>query len=159
MAVRGINTLWKQDINVLVVMIIFWQVNIMIWQVNIKIWQVDIIIWQVDINIWQVMAEICHHRTRVLKHKKDFVIKQFSKVDIKQNISTVILLIKILVYRWYPRHLQVSCGVYLFTKSVFYMYLITFSCISIIRCIRFFEFTDEKLKMRVQFEDGFIFKK
>ena len=61
MAVRGINTLWKQDINVLVVMIIFWQVDIMIWQVNIKIWQVDIIIWQVDIIIWQVMAEICHH--------------------------------------------------------------------------------------------------
>ena len=61
MAVRGINTLWKQDINLLDVMIIFWQVDIMIWQVNIKIWQVDIIIWQVDIIIWQVMAEICHH--------------------------------------------------------------------------------------------------
>ena len=65
MAVRGIKTLWKQDINLLVVMIIFWQVDIKIWQVNIKIWQVDIIIWQVDIIIWQVMAEICHHKNEI----------------------------------------------------------------------------------------------
>ena len=35
MAVRGINTLWKQDINLLVVMIIFWKVDIMIWEVDI----------------------------------------------------------------------------------------------------------------------------
>ena len=64
----GIKTLCKQDINLLVLIIIFWQVDIMIWQVNIKIWQVDII-------IWQVMAEIWHHtvslilRTRIIWRK------------------------------------------------------------------------------------------
>ena len=41
--------------------------------------------------------------TRVLNHNKYVEIKQFSKVDIKQNnISTVILLIKFLVYQWNP---------------------------------------------------------
>ena len=38
--------------------------------------------------------------TQVLNHNKYVEIKQFSKVDIKQNnISTVILLIKFLVYQ------------------------------------------------------------
>ena len=41
-------------------------------------------------------------------------IKQFSKVDIKQNhISTVISSIKFLVYQGDPRHLQRSCVVYI----------------------------------------------
>ena len=38
--------------------------------------------------------------TRVLNHDKYVEIKQFSKVDIKQNnVSTVILLIKFLIYQ------------------------------------------------------------
>ena len=74
--------------------------------------------------------------TRILNHKKYVAIKQFSKVDIKQNnISTVILIIKFLVYLWDPRHLQGSRVVYIM-KFVFYQYLITFLCVSIIR-IRF----------------------
>ena len=52
--------------------------------------------------------------TRVLNHNKYVEIKQFSKVDIKENnISTVILLIKFLVYQWDPRHLQGSRVVYI----------------------------------------------
>ena len=59
----------------------------------------------------------------VRKHDKcDDEIKQFSKVETNQNISTVILLIKFLVYQWDPRHLQ---G----TRVVLYM------CISIIRIL------------------------
>ena len=51
--------------------------------------------------------------TRVLKHSKYVKMKQFSKVDIKQNnVSSFILLIKCLVYQWDPRHLQ---GIALFT--------------------------------------------
>ena len=54
-------------------------------------------------------------------------IKQFSKVDIKQNnVSTVILLKKFLVYQWDPCHLQGSRIVYIcvyVTKSVFYLNL------------------------------------
>ena len=42
---------------------------------------------------------------RALNHNKYVEIKQFSKVDIKK-ISTVILLIKFLVFQWDPRHLQ-----------------------------------------------------
>ena len=61
-------------------------------------------------------------------------IKQYSKVDIKQNnISTVILLIKCLVYQWDPRHLQGSRIVYIMK---FVLYLIsnhTFLFVSIIR--------------------------
>ena len=45
---------------------------------------------------------------RVLNHNKYVEIKQFSKEDIKQYISTVILLIKFLVYQLDPRHLQGS---------------------------------------------------
>ena len=62
-------------------------------------------------------------------------IKQFSKVDIKQNnISTVILLNKFLVYQWDPRHLQGSRVVYIFVYIMkFVLYLITnhmFVCIN-----------------------------
>ena len=53
--------------------------------------------------------------TWVLKHNNYVEIKQFSKVDIKQtNVSTVILLIKFLVYRWDPHHMQGSHVVYSF---------------------------------------------
>ena len=53
--------------------------------------------------------------TRVLNHNQYVEIKQFSKVDIKQNnISTVILLISFLVYQCDPRHLQGSRVVYIF---------------------------------------------
>ena len=59
--------------------------------------------------------------TRVLNQNKYVEIKQFSKVDIKQNnISTV----KCLVYQWDPRHLQGSRVVYIFVyimKFVFYL--------------------------------------
>ena len=56
--------------------------------------------------------------TRVLNHNKYVEIKQFSKVDVKQNnISTVILLIKFLVYQWDPRHLQGSQAKCYFTTS------------------------------------------
>ena len=75
--------------------------------------------------------------TRVLNHNKYVEIKQFSKVDIKQNnISTVILLIKFLVYQWDPRHLQGSQVVYIFIYTLYscsISYLITFLCILIIR--------------------------
>ena len=62
--------------------------------------------------------------TRVLNHNKYVEIKQFFKVDIKQNISTVILFIKFLVYQWDPIHLQGSRVVYIFVyimKFVFYL--------------------------------------
>ena len=58
--------------------------------------------------------------TRVLNHNKYVEIKQFSKEDIKQNyISTVILLIKFLVYQWDPRHLQGSRVVYIFIYTLY----------------------------------------
>ena len=54
--------------------------------------------------------------TRVLNHNNHVEIKQFSKVDIKQNnIATVSLLIKFLVYQWDPCYLQGSLFTYLFT--------------------------------------------
>ena len=82
MAVTGINTIWKQDIKLLVVMIFFWQVDINNWQVNIKIWQVDII-------IWQVMAEICHHRqVNIQIWQVDIIIWQ---VDILTSDKSTIL--------------------------------------------------------------------
>ena len=63
--------------------------------------------------------------TRVLTHSKYVEIKQFSKLDIKQNnVPTIILSIKFLVYQWDPRHLQGSGVVYIFVyikKSVFYL--------------------------------------
>ena len=75
--------------------------------------------------------------TRVLNNNKYVEIKQFSKVDIKQNnISTFILLIKFLVYQWDPRHLQESRVVYIFIYTLYscsIWYLITFLCILIIR--------------------------
>ena len=54
--------------------------------------------------------------TRVLNHNKYVEINKFSKEDIKQNnISTVILLIKFLVYQWDPRHCkEVGLFTYLF---------------------------------------------
>ena len=61
MSVRGINTLQKLDIKLVVVMIFFWHINLMICQVDINNSQVNTNTWQVDIIIWQVMAEICHH--------------------------------------------------------------------------------------------------
>ena len=58
--------------------------------------------------------------TGVLNHNKYVEMKQFSKVDIKQNnISTVILLIKFLVYQWDPRHLQGSRVVYIFIYTLY----------------------------------------
>ena len=72
--------------------------------------------------------------TRVLNHNKYLEIKQFSKVDIKQNnISTVILLITFLVYQWDPRHLPGSWVVYILVYISSISYLITFLCVSIIR--------------------------
>ena len=57
---------------------------------------------------------------RVLNHNKHVEIKQFSKEDIKQNnISTVILLIKFLVYQWDLRHLQGSRIVYIFIYTLY----------------------------------------
>ena len=53
------------------------------------------------LNVHTVYLKIFLIWTRVLKHNKYVIIKQFSKVDIKHNnISTVILLIKFLVYQW-----------------------------------------------------------
>ena len=58
--------------------------------------------------------------TRVLNHNKYVEIKQFSKGDIKQNnISSVILLIKFLVYQWDLRHLQGSRVVYIFIYTLY----------------------------------------
>ena len=52
-----------------------------------------------------------------LTHNNYVIIKRFSKVEIKpNNISTVILLIKFLVYQWDPRHLQGSRVVYIFVN-------------------------------------------
>ena len=72
--------------------------------------------------------------TRVLNHNKYVEIKQLSKVDSKQNnISTVILLIKFLVYQWDPRHLQGSRVVYILVYICSIENLFTFLCVSIIR--------------------------
>ena len=60
--------------------------------------------------------------TRVLNHNKYVEIKQFSKEDIKQNnISTVILLIKFLVYQWDPRQEVGLLHIYLYFIFVFYL--------------------------------------
>ena len=57
---------------------------------------------------------------RVLNHNKYVEINQFSKVDIKQNnISTVILLIKFLVHQGDPRHWQGSRVVYIFIYTLY----------------------------------------
>ena len=59
--------------------------------------------------------------TRVLNHNKYVEIKQFSKVDIKQNnISAVILLIKFLVYQNKIRAIckEVGLFTYLFTLYI-----------------------------------------
>ena len=109
--------------------------------------------------------------TWVLNHDKYVEIKQFSKDNIKLNIiSTVILLIKFLVYQEDPRHLQGSRVVYIFVYIVkFVFYLISnhiFVCInhkdtcksdSKWCAQRIIEFTDEKLKQKVQIEDRFIY--
>ena len=69
---------------------------------------------------WRI-STIFFMSTRVLNHNKYVEIKQFSKVKIKQNnISTVILLIKFFVYQWNPRHLQGNRAVYIF------VYIMTF---------------------------------
>ena len=109
--------------------------------------------------------------TRVLNHDKYVEIKQFSKVDIKQNdISTVILLIKFLVYQWDPRHLHRSrFFLHIYLHFIFVFYLISNHIFVYINhkdtcnsdnkwCAqRIIEFTDEKLKLKVQIEDGFIY--
>ena len=59
--------------------------------------------------------------TRVPDHNWFVEIKQFFKVDIKQNnISTVILLNKFLVYQWDPRLLQGSRVVYIMNCILMY---------------------------------------
>ena len=59
--------------------------------------------------------------TRLQKHYKYVEIKHFIKEEIKQNnISTVTLLIKALLFQWNTHHLQWICVVYIFvyiTKS------------------------------------------
>ena len=55
--------------------------------------------WNIKVTLG-VSPQFFSIRTRVLNHNKYVEIKQFSKVDIKQNnISVVILLIKFLVYQ------------------------------------------------------------
>ena len=65
------------------------------------------------------------YMNRVLKHDKYVEIKQLSEIDIKQNnISTVILLIKFLIYQWDPHNFQGSRIVDIFVyiiKFVFYL--------------------------------------
>ena len=62
---------------------------------------------------------------RVLNHNKYVEIKHFSKVDIKQNnISTVILLIKFLVYQWDP-FARKSCCLHIYLYFIFMFYLIS----------------------------------
>ena len=69
---------------------------------------------------WRISTIFFFIWTRVLNHNKYVEIKQFSKEDIKQNnISTVILLIKFLVYQWDPRHLQGSRVVYIFIYTLY----------------------------------------
>ena len=106
--------------------------------------------------------------TRVLKHNNVIYveIKQFFKEDIKQNnISSVILLIKFLVYQWDPRHLHLHICLH----SIFVFYLISNhifvyvnhkdTCLSDNKwCAqKIIEFTNEKLKPKVQIEDRFIY--
>ena len=91
-------------------------------------------------------------------------------MDITQNqVSTVILLIKFLV-SMDPRHLQGSWIVYMYVYIMkFLFYLISkhiFVCIShkgtfqsdnTLCAQRIIEFPDEKLKPKVQIEDGVIY--
>ena len=109
--------------------------------------------------------------THVLNHNLSVEIKQFSRGDIKQNnISTFILLIKYLIYQWDQRHLQGSWVVCIFFYIMkFMLYLISnriFVCINHRDTFysnnkwcaqKIIEFTDEKLKPKVQIEDGFIY--
>ena len=54
MAVKGINMLWKQDINILVV-----TCTIFFWKVELMFWKDDLVeIWQDDNFFWQLMADI-----------------------------------------------------------------------------------------------------
>lgn len=56
----GSNTLWQQNTEFLVNMIIFWQVNTKIWQADMNIWQVNIIILTSGL-----VADICHHISQI----------------------------------------------------------------------------------------------
>ena len=92
-------------------------------------------VWLVKVALG-VSPQIFSIWIRVLNHNRYVEIKQFSRVDIKQNnISIVILLIEFLVYQWDPRHLQGSRVVYIFIYTLYscsILYLITFLCILII---------------------------
>ena len=105
-----------------------------------------------------------------LTHNNYVIIKRFSKVDIKQNnISNVILLIKFLVYQWDPSLLQGCHVVYIIVNIMkFVFYLLSnhiFVCFNQKDAFlsdnkwfaqRMIEFTDRKLKPKVH-EDGFIY--
>ena len=86
-------TWYKQDIKVLVVMILFWQVDIMIWQVDIHYRQVKIKIWQVDIIIWQVMAEICHYsigiKSKFRINREDTIYDTYFMPTVKNLLSHI----------------------------------------------------------------------
>ena len=96
---------------------------------------------------------------------------QFSQVDIKQNnVCTAILLIKFLIYQWDPCHLQQSRIVYIFAyiiQSVFYLLsnhgfvyinrMDTFYSDNKWCAQRFIEYSDEKLRPKVQTKDEFFY--
>ena len=107
--------------------------------------------------------------TPVLNHDKYDEIKQFSKVDIKlNNISKVILLIKFLSMRSTPFARKSGC-LHICLQNEVCFYLISNhnfvwinhkdTCKSDNKwwAQRIIEFTDEKLKPKVQIEDRFIY--
>ena len=87
-------------------------------------------------NILSQEMLMCNLKTTLISIiKKLWKCPFFNKVDIKQNnISTVILFIKFLVYQWDPRHLQGSRVVYIYVYIMkFVSYLISnhiFVCIN-----------------------------
>ena len=106
--------------------------------------------------------------TRVLNHNKYLEIKQFSKVDIKQNnISTVNFVNQV-------SRLSMRSSAFARKSGCLHIGLHMFYLISYHICVcinhtdtcqsdnkwcaqRIIEFTDEKLKPKVQIEDGFIY--
>lgn len=70
------NTLWQQNTEFLVNMIIFWQVNTKIWQADMNIWQVNIIILTSGL-----VADICHHISQIAFEKDSSLQSTFKFID------------------------------------------------------------------------------
>ena len=86
MAIRMTNTQWKQDMQLQVVIIFF-------WQIKIKIRRVDIIIWQVVTTICQhTIFSHFHHRSTtclISMSSLNYVNMRIIYVNMQQNYVNI----------------------------------------------------------------------